>query len=96
MIRKNTQRLGDILDEVINTQHLDVKLYESRLISAFPEVAGKGLAAHVKNLYIQKNTLYMTVDSSVIRYEMQLMRTRLISQLNACIGHETIRDIVFR
>jgi len=96
MIRKNSQRLKDVLDELIKSQHLDGRLYEKHLIDAFPDVAGKGIAAHTTNIYIQKGVLYVSVDSSVIRNEMQLMRTRLISRLNDTVGHETIHEIIFR
>lgn len=96
MIRKNAQKLGEIIEELIKTQHLDVKLYETRLIKDFPDIVGKGIAGHIKNMYIQKGVLFISVDSSVIRNEMQLMRERLIGRLNHHVGRETIKEIVFR
>lgn len=95
MIRRNTQRLADVLEELFRSQQLDGKLYENRLIKALPEVLGKGLAAHISQPYIQKGELHLTVDSAVIRHELQLMRTRLISRLNAVDGREVITEIRF-
>lgn len=81
------------MEELIRTQHLDGRLYEKRLIKLFPEVVGRALADHVSQLFIAKGVLHLTVDAAVIRQEMQLMRSRLIDQLNTAIGREVIQDI---
>ncbi|HBL72663.1 MAG: DUF721 domain-containing protein [Bacteroidales bacterium] len=93
MIRRNAQKLGDVLEELLRLQQLDGRLYEKRLIKCFPEVVGQALAAHVTQLFITKGVLHITVNAAVIRQEMQLMRSRLIEQLNKAIGREVIQDI---
>lgn len=93
MIRRNAQKLGDVLEELLRQQHLDGRLYEKRLIRRFPEVVGQALASHVSQLFISKGVLHITVDSAVIRQEMQLMREGLIKQLNTALGREVIQDI---
>lgn len=96
MRRRNAQSLHDILDESLRSLQIDGKLYETRLISAFPEIVGSGIAAHTRNVYIQRGILYVQMDSAVIRNELQMMRQSLIEHLNRQVGHETIKDIVFR
>jgi len=93
MIRRNAQKLGDVLEELLRQQHLDGRLYEKRLIRRFPEVVGQALASHVSQLFISKGVLHITVDAAVIRQEMQLMREVLIKQLNTALGREVIQDI---
>lgn len=95
MIRRNTQRLADVLEELFRSQQLDGKLYEKRLINALPEIMGNSLAAHVSQSYIIKGELHLTVDSAVIRHELQLMRSRLITRLNAVVGRDVITNIRF-
>jgi len=96
MRRRNTQSLHEIIDEALKSLHIDGKIYETRLISAFPEIVGSGIASHTKNVYIQKGILFVQMDSAVIRNELQMMRQSLIEHLNRRVGHETIKDIVFR
>lgn len=93
MIRRNAQKLGDVVEELLRLQNLDGRLYEKRLLKRFPEVVGHALASHVSQLFITKGVLHITVDAAVIRQEMQLMRVRLIEQLNNAIGREVIQDI---
>ncbi|MCE5174577.1 MAG: DUF721 domain-containing protein [Bacteroidales bacterium] len=96
MRRRNTQSLHEILDEALKSMKIDGKLFETRLINAYPEIVGSGIAAHTKSLYIQRGVLYVKIDSAVIRNELQMMRQSLIEHLNRQVGHDTIKDIVFR
>lgn len=96
MIKRNAQCIKDILDEFISSQNLEGKLYETRLKNAYPEIVGTGINSHTKSLFIKDGILYVSLDSSVIRNEMQLMRQSLISRLNKNIGHDIVRNIVFR
>jgi predicted nucleic acid-binding Zn ribbon protein len=96
MIRKNTQSLRDVLKQVVKDQNLENKLYETRVINAFPEVVGRGISAHTKNLYVKDEVLYVQIDSSVVRNELRLMRQSLISRLNENLGKNVIKDIIFR
>ena len=96
MRKRNAQSLQEVLDEALKNMRIDGKLYETRLITAFPEIVGSGIAAHTKNVYIQKSILYVQMDSAVIRNELQMMRQSLIEHLNKQVGHETIKDIIFR
>lgn len=96
MRRRNAQSLREVLDEALKSMHIDGKLYETRLITAFPEIVGSGIASHTKNVYISKGVLYVQMDSAVIRNELQMMRQSLIDHLNKYVGHDTIKDIVFR
>lgn len=95
MIRKNAQSLKDILDELLKNQHLDERIYETRVLQAFPEVVGPVINSYTKNLFIKKGILHISVESSVIRNEMRLMRGNLISRLNDNVGHKVINDIIF-
>jgi predicted nucleic acid-binding Zn ribbon protein len=96
MRRRNAQSLHDILDEALKSLHIDQKIFETRLISSFPEIVGYTIAAHTKNMYIRRGVLYVQIDSAVIRNELQMMRQSLIEHLNKQVGHETIKDIIFR
>lgn len=96
MRRRNSQSIQEILEESLKSLHIDGKIYETRLMNAFPEMVGSGIASHTKNIYISRGTLYVQMDSAVIRNELQMMRQSLIDHLNKCVGHETIKDIIFR
>lgn len=95
MNRRSTQRLSNVLEELIRSQQLDGRLYEKRLLNALPDILGKTVYGHISQPYINKKELHLTVDSAVIRHELQLMRSRLIGRLNGVVGRDVISDIRF-
>jgi predicted nucleic acid-binding Zn ribbon protein len=96
MRRRETQSLAAILDEILKTQHLDVKLNEVRLLKSWEDVLGSNIAAYTSNKYIKNKTLFVHIRSSVLRNELLMSRQRLIELLNKSVGAEVIKDIVFR
>ncbi len=95
MIRRNSQRLSEVLEEFIRSQQLDGRLFEKRLIKALPEILGGSLASHISQPYIKNGVLHLTVDSAVIRHELQLMRGQFVGRLNGTVGREVIKEIFF-
>jgi len=96
MRKTNAQSLRDILDESLKSLKIDGKIFETRIITSYPEIVGAGIAAHTKSLYIRKGVLYVQIDSAVIRNELQMMRQSLIEHLNKHVGHTTIQNIIFK
>ena len=93
MRRRNTESLQQVLRQVLHEHHLDTKLNETRLISLWPDIVGKDLAAKTDNLFIRQKTLCLHVKSAIVRYELLQMRASLIKKLNEAIGEEVIDNI---
>lgn len=96
MRRKDAQTLGAILKESLEDLKIDVKIQETRLLEAWPEIVGPLLGTHTLSLRVYKQVLYVHVDSPILRSEYQMMRQSLVERLNQASGGNTIRDIVFR
>jgi hypothetical protein len=56
---------------------------------------GPAVAQRTKDIKIQNNTLYLTIDSSVMRDELFHGKQIIIGRCNAHVGEELIRDIWF-
>ncbi len=96
MRRRNSESLDNVLQQVLKEQHLDGKLAEVRLIKNWADIVGPNLAAHTEKLYIRGGTLYLHVDSAIVRNELMLMRNSLVKKLNESVGLNCIRNIVCR
>ena len=55
MRRKNTEKLSDILNQVLKQNHLDVKMYETRVVKSWPAVLGENVMQYTSNIYFSKN-----------------------------------------
>ncbi len=94
--RKNEYSLKDVIEELINSYHLSGKLKETRIINSWEKVVGGIFAKHTTNLSIKNGILYVKLDSSVLRSELAMARSKLVDMLNKEVGEKVIEDIIFR
>lgn len=96
MKRTNVQPLGKLLNEWMQESKIAPKIYEARIISAWYDVLGP-LASSTEKLYIKNKILFVDLSSSVVRNELYMQKSKIISALNnRAGGEEVITDIVFK
>ena len=96
MRRQNTEKLSDILGQVLKQNHLDEKLYETRVLKSWSVVLGENVMNYTSNLYFSKKRLYVTLTSAVLRQELFLTREEIRNSLNNYVGFPVVKEIVFQ
>ena len=96
MLRRNTEKLSDILGQVLKQNHLDEKLYETRVLKSWSVVLGENVMNYTSNLYFSKKRLYVTLTSAVLRQELFLTREEIRNSLNNYVGFPVVKEIVFQ
>lgn len=96
MRRKNTEKLNEILSQVLKTNHLDEKLYETRVVKSWPVVLGKNIMNYTTAIYFRNQKLYVRLSSSVLRSELFLTREEIKKSLNAHVGADVVKEIIFQ
>jgi predicted nucleic acid-binding Zn ribbon protein len=96
MKRSNTMSLGDAIKAYLKAMKLEPKMKEMQLIARWEDVIGKTIARATTDMYINDRKLYIYINSSVIRYELLMLRSEILIRLNQLAGEELITDIIFR
>lgn len=96
MKRQEATPIGEILRELLKTQHLDTKLDEMKLIQLWPQMMGQTIAEYTQRIYIKNGVMYISLTSAVLRNELFMCRKMLIKRLNKEIGSSLVKDIIFR
>jgi predicted nucleic acid-binding Zn ribbon protein len=96
MKRNNTQTIGELLKQYVDSMNIRGKLNESRLKEQWEEMLGKNAASLTKKLVIKNKVLYVYLDSSVLRNELLMMRETLIYRINEMAGEEIVEKIVLK
>jgi predicted nucleic acid-binding Zn ribbon protein len=96
MRRRETQKISDILKQAVNESAYDRKLKETRLIENWEKVLGPGVARSTSSIYIRNKTLFVHIESPVIRHELFMMRSRILASLNESVGGVVIHNILFK
>jgi predicted nucleic acid-binding Zn ribbon protein len=95
MRKSNTQPLKSILREYIEALGHSRKLKEVNIIVQWEKLMGKTIARHTRKIYISKKTLFVQIDSSIIRNELMMRRESIIRHLNESVGETIIEKVVF-
>ncbi len=96
MRRSKTISLAEALKDYIREMNMEEKLIEVNLVNSWEELVGKAISARTTRIYIKENTLYIHLNSSVVRNELLMLREVLMEKLNEKAGFEIIKGIVVR
>lgn len=92
----NNQILKDVITELLEKYRLSEKIDEVTLMEQWEELMGKVIATHTKQIYLNKKKLYVVLNSSVVRSELAIAKSKIIEMLNKSFGREIINDIVLK
>jgi predicted nucleic acid-binding Zn ribbon protein len=96
MRKSKTLKIEEVISSFIREQGLENKMAENRLLNSWNDLLGKNVARLTRELYIRNSTLYVHLNSSVIRHELMMIKGDIIRRLNEKAGKEIITDIVLR
>ncbi len=96
MRRSESRPINDILTECLKDLQLNKKLKAHRLTKAWPDIVGLSVAKATKNIFIKDKKLFVYLNSSVVRNELQMLKDSLIKRLNEYAGEQMIEDIILR
>lgn len=96
MKHANDFTLREAIQEFLNTYRLDDKLLEQQVIQSWPEVMGKLITNHTKDLYIRNKILYVRIDSAPLRNELSFAREKICKALNKTVNSVVIREVIIR
>lgn len=96
MRRQKAEQVGELVRRFLREEGLETPYNEYRLVEAWPEVMGQGIANYTGEVVIRNRVLHVQLKSSVLRQELFMNRKRLVQKLNEHVGSQVIDDIVFR
>ena len=95
--RKNENlNMGDALKEFISENRLQSGMDKVDVRMAWSNIMGNGVNSYTTAVELRGETLFVALSSSVLRSELSLGKTKIISMLNAELGRNLIQKLVLR
>lgn len=94
MNKDNLSSLGAAIQQFLKQNRLDKKIDSSSLSVNWPDIAGEMIAKHTTRLFIKEHTLFLQVDSSALKNELQFLKAQLIKNINTHLKKELIKELV--
>jgi len=87
--------LGDILNKYCNRLGLSRKMNEQRLLDAWREAVGEGVAKRTEPIRIENRVLFLKVTTSVWMQQLQFMKELILKNLHEKTGINFLQDLRF-
>ena len=85
--------IGNIID---SSNKLNSVLNNIKVQNLWREVMGNNVNSYTNEIVLKKNTLYVNLNSSVLRQELSFGKQKIIDLLNKELGKTVIKKIVLR
>jgi len=96
MRRSDTTSIKDLIKLCIVENKLEDGIDKVRVKSVWKNVAGYYIYNATTDIYVSNKSLIVSVNSSILRSEILLIKNELIKRINREIGRDFISEIVLR
>jgi hypothetical protein len=95
--RKNGERdIKSVVQEFIASNRLDKGLDQVSVAQAWESVMGAPIVKYTTGVVLDRDTLYVSLSSSVLREELSYGKLKIIDLLNGKMQKEVVRKLVLR
>lgn len=96
MRKSNLIKLGDAIQAILKEEKLDIKLSQHAVKTGWKEIVGQAIANHTSELYFQQSTLFVSINSAVMRNELLLNKSIVINSINKFCGYKLVEQLVIK
>ena len=93
---KAPARAGDLVDKLLKGFGLDERLHQYKALIIWEDVVGPQIAARTRPVRIREGVLEINVDQPAWMQQLQLMKPKILAQLNAELGKASIKDLYLK
>jgi len=88
--------IKDALKEFVTNNNLEKGLDKVNAHEAWVNLMGNGVNNYTTSVTLNRDTLYVSLSSSVLREELSYGKQKIIDMLNEELGKPIIKKLIFR
>jgi len=92
---KESHSIRSIIQKISYNKPLSRGLGKVFLNKVWSNVIGKNVSQYTENIYIKDNTLFLKINSSVLKQELSYGKDKIIENFNKEVGSNEIKKIIF-
>ena len=93
MRRKNEQPIGEVLKDMFKQYGLERKYQQAEIGYVWNSLLGPSVANVTSRVVLKNGLLTVFLDSTLVKHELSMMRSRLIVALNEAMGEDLVQEI---
>ena len=93
---RESSSMKDAIKSFLKASGLEDEFVEKKVLGNWESIVGKPIALRTEKLRIENKTLYITLNSAVMRDELFQQKSKIIQLINDEAGHEMINEVYLR
>lgn len=94
--RNDNLNMGEALNEFIKANKLEKGMDKVNVQEAWKKLMGNGVDNYTTAVELRNNTLFVSLSSSVLREELSLGKSKIITMLNEELSKDLVKKLVLR
>ena len=94
MKRTEPKSIATIIDTALSASGGATRLAMQRASFMWSEIVGPGVNSYTTRRYVEGTELHVYITSATLKHELSFLRSRLVDQINAAIGSDTLTDLI--
>lgn len=94
--KNNNLNMGEALNEFIKANKLQKGMDKVNVREAWISLMGNGVNNYTTAVELHNDTLFVSLSSSVLREELSLGKSKIVTMLNEELGKELVKKLVLR
>jgi len=92
----NESSVGDVLKQIIQVNKLQPGIDQIAVKEAWKNLMGNGVNSYTKNVVLKGSTLYVELNSAVLREELSYGKDKIIKMINEELRRDIVAVVVLR
>lgn len=88
--------IGDVMKEFMKSTKLEAGLDVINVKETWYKMMGPAIKNYTQQIELKRQTLYVQLNSSVVKQELEYGKSKILKMLNEELGKDLIKEIVFR
>lgn len=95
--RQNKKKsIAEIIDDFLNQNLWKEKFHEAKILVEWDKLYGNIFSRYTDYIYFKNKTIYIKINSSSLKNELNYHKSNLIEKLNQSIGEKIINKIIIK
>jgi hypothetical protein len=94
--RNDNLNMGEALNEFIKANKLEKGIDKVNAKEAWAKLMGNGVNNYTTAIELRNDVLFVSLSSSVLREELSLGKSKIITMLNKELGKDLVKKLVLR
>ena len=94
--RSNEQTLQEVLHVILKKYNLEKRFEQAEVANIWNKTLGPSVANQTSRVILKDGILTVYLDSTLVKQELNMLKTRLVASLNESMGKEVVKEIRIR